>query len=56
MAVGQNDAISWPGLVTLLDGTSRAADYLKDLPTHGVNVSRVMMEYAERPHQLKGFV
>jgi hypothetical protein len=56
VVVGQNDAISWP--VALLDGTSRAAteDYVKDLRAHGVNVSRVMMEYAERPHQLYGNV
>jgi mannan endo-1,4-beta-mannosidase len=51
VVIGQNDAISWPGLVTLLDGSSHslAEDYIRDLRAHGVNVSRIMLEYAHQP-------
>jgi hypothetical protein len=51
LVIGQNDAISWPGLVTLFDGSSREATvaYVRDLRAHGVTVSRIMIEYAQFP-------
>jgi mannan endo-1,4-beta-mannosidase len=47
--IGQNDGIPWPGLVDLLQTRdSQAAEaYIRDLRAHGVNVSRIMMEYAQ---------
>jgi hypothetical protein len=49
IVIGQNDAITWPGLVELLKGRSPEVceAYIKDLREHGINVSRVMMEYAQ---------
>jgi mannan endo-1,4-beta-mannosidase len=49
IVIGQNDAISWPGLNSLLDRTSleTTEDYVKDLRANGINVSRVMIEYAQ---------
>jgi mannan endo-1,4-beta-mannosidase len=49
VAIGQNDAITWPGLVTLLDASSTNAteNYIRDLRAHGINISRVMLEYAQ---------
>lgn len=49
IVIGENDAISWPGLATLMgrvsaDSTER---YVMDLRAHGVTVSRVMIEYAQ---------
>ncbi len=51
IVIGQNDAISWPGLNTLLDGSSAQAaeDYVRDLRAHGVTVSRIMIEYSQQP-------
>ncbi|MBK8020799.1 MAG: DUF4038 domain-containing protein [Chloroflexi bacterium] len=49
LVIGQNDAVTWPGLVELFDQTSPTAteDYIVDLRAHGITVSRVMMEYAQ---------
>src|SRR5687767_1258006 len=49
VVLGQNDAISWPGLSSLLDCSDPAYTdaYIADLRVHGINVSRVMMEYAQ---------
>jgi hypothetical protein len=49
IVLGQNDAITWPGLNTLLDCTDPAATeaYIMDLRAHGINVSRIMLEYAQ---------
>jgi hypothetical protein len=49
IVIGQNDAITWPGLVELLKKRSpqTAEDYILDLRAHGINVSRIMMEYAQ---------
>ncbi|MCU0496211.1 MAG: cellulase family glycosylhydrolase [Anaerolineae bacterium] len=51
LVIGQNDAISWPGLNTLLDGSSpeQTEDYIRDLRAHGITVSRIMIEYAQQP-------
>jgi mannan endo-1,4-beta-mannosidase len=51
IVIGQNDAISWPGLNTLFDGTSpgETEAYIRDLRAHGVTVSRIMIEYAQQP-------
>jgi hypothetical protein len=52
IVIGQNDAITWPGLVELLDESSpqTAEEYIRDLRANGVTVSRVMMEYAQFDH------
>jgi hypothetical protein len=49
VVIGHNDAITWPGLMELLDGSSyqTTEDYIRDLRAHGINVSRVMIEYAQ---------
>lgn len=49
LVIGQNDAISWPGLVELLNQSApqTTTDYIKDLRRHGITVSRVMIEYAQ---------
>lgn len=49
IVIGQNDAITWPGMMELLKGSDidKAEAYVQDLRTHGVNVSRVMLEYAQ---------
>lgn len=51
LVIGQNDAVSWPGLSTLFyNSTSEATEnYIKDLRAHGITVSRVMIEYAQEP-------
>jgi mannan endo-1,4-beta-mannosidase len=51
IVIGQNDAISWPGLNTLLDGSApeQTEAYVRDLRAHGVTVSRIMVEYAQQP-------
>ncbi|MFN8527143.1 MAG: cellulase family glycosylhydrolase [Anaerolineae bacterium] len=50
VVIGENDAISWPGLNTLFEGTGPQATerYVEDLRAHGVTVSRIMMEYAQQ--------
>lgn len=52
IVIGQNDAVPWPGLSTLLNRVSPAATeaYIRDLRAHGVTVSRVMIEYTQEPH------
>jgi hypothetical protein len=52
IVIGQNDAISWPGLNTLLDRTSpdQTEAYIRDLRAHGVTVSRIMIEYSQQPN------
>ncbi len=54
IVIGQNDAISWPGLNTLLDGTApeQTGAYIRDLRVHGVTVSRIMFEYAQQASSL----
>lgn len=49
LAIGQNDAITWPGLVELLEGgdPTVAEAYIRDLRANGITISRVMMEYAQ---------
>lgn len=49
LVIGQNDAVSWPGLGTLVDRLSpdSTEKYIVDLRAHGVTVSRVMIEYAQ---------
>jgi hypothetical protein len=49
VVIGHNDAITWPGMVELLQNSSleTAEAYIQDLRAHGVNVSRVMLEYAQ---------
>ncbi|MDX1993656.1 MAG: cellulase family glycosylhydrolase [bacterium] len=51
LVIGQNDAISWPGLDTLFNQTSpeQTEAYVEDLRAHGVTVSRIMMEYSQQP-------
>lgn len=51
LVIGQNDAISWPGLNTLLDRTApeQTEAYVRDLRAHGITVSRIMIEYAQQP-------
>jgi mannan endo-1,4-beta-mannosidase len=52
IVIGQNDGVPWPGLVTLLNNLSPEAteNYIIDLREHGINVSRVMIEYSQAPH------
>jgi hypothetical protein len=54
VVIGQNDAISWPGLNTLFDGSApeQTEAYVRDLRAHGVTVSRIMIEYAQQPESL----
>ncbi len=54
IVIGQNDAISWPGLNTLFDGSSteQTEAYVRDLRAHGVTVSRIMIEYAQQPETI----
>jgi hypothetical protein len=49
IVLGQNDAITWPGLSSLLDCTDpeNTEAYIADLRAHGINVSRIMLEYAQ---------
>lgn len=49
LAIGQNDAITWPGLHELLrrDDPAATEQYIVNLRENGVTVSRVMMEYAQ---------
>jgi hypothetical protein len=49
VVIGHNDAVTWNGLVELLEhGTVDTTEaYIKDLRAHGVTVSRVMIEYAQ---------
>lgn len=51
IVIGQNDAISWPGLNTLLERSApeQTEDYIRDLRAHGITVSRIMVEYAQQP-------
>jgi hypothetical protein len=51
IVIGENDAVSWPGLVTLVDRSSALSTerYIMDLREHGVTVSRIMLGYAEQP-------
>jgi hypothetical protein len=51
IVIGQNDGVSWPGLVTLVDRSSSLSTerYIMDLREHGVTVSRIMIEYSEKP-------
>ncbi len=52
IAIGQNDAIAWPGLRPLLGRVcpEETEAYIEDLRLHGINVSRIMMEYAQHPY------
>ncbi|MBZ0321185.1 MAG: cellulase family glycosylhydrolase [Anaerolineae bacterium] len=52
IAIGQNDAIAWPGLKSLLGRfcPQETEAYVADLRKHGINVSRIMMEYAQHPY------
>jgi hypothetical protein len=52
IVIGQNDAITWPGLQELLECSDPRAteEYIIDLVAHGITVSRVMLEYAQFPH------
>src|SRR5688572_1099861 len=54
LVIGQNDAISWPGLSSLVNQVSPEAteNCIIDLREHGITVSRVMIEYAQQPHTL----
>jgi len=54
IVIGQNDAVSWPGLSTLINRISPEATeaYIADLRAHGVTVSRIMIEYAQEAHTL----
>jgi hypothetical protein len=49
IAIGQNDAVPWPGLATLIGQISpdSTEKYVADLRAHGVTVSRVMIEYSQ---------
>jgi hypothetical protein len=49
IAIGENDAVSWPGLATLIGRLSpdTTDNYISDLRAHGVTVSRIMIEYAQ---------
>jgi Cellulase (glycosyl hydrolase family 5) len=51
IAIGENDAVSWPGLATLIGrlAPDTTEQYVADLRAHGVTVSRVMIEYAQQP-------
>jgi mannan endo-1,4-beta-mannosidase len=53
VAVGQNDGYPWPDLYQLwLNGDAVTTEnYVKTLRANGVNVMRIMMEYAEQPSQ-----
>lgn len=49
VVIGQNDAITWPGLEELLEGDAAPTEaYVADLRAHGINVSRIMLEYAQQ--------
>jgi hypothetical protein len=52
LVIGQNDAITWPGLESLVGRVSveETENYILDLRAHGVTVSRVMIEYAQEQH------
>lgn len=51
IVIGQNDGVPWPGLSSLLHGAPGPTEtYIRDLRDHGINVSRVMIEYAQQPH------
>ncbi|MDX2137536.1 MAG: cellulase family glycosylhydrolase [Chloroflexota bacterium] len=53
IVIGHNDAITWPGFEELLWGDPAPAEaYIADLRAHGVNVSRIMLEYAQVRHGL----
>jgi hypothetical protein len=54
LVIGQNDAISWPGLDTLLSGSApeQTEAYVRDLREHGITVSRIMIEYAQQSYSL----
>ena len=51
LVIGENDAISWPGLNTLFERTApeQTKSYIRDLRAHGITVSRIMVEYAQQP-------
>jgi mannan endo-1,4-beta-mannosidase len=50
LVIGQNDAISWPGLSALFSSSPLGTEqYIRDLRAHGITVSRIMMEYAQQP-------
>ncbi|HEY3266066.1 MAG TPA: dockerin type I repeat-containing protein [Armatimonadota bacterium] len=53
VAIGENDGYDWPGLTGLFrNGDVASADaYVAMLKANGVNVMRIMMEYAENPVQ-----
>ena len=53
IAVGQNDGYPWPGLdrLWLYGDVAHTDSYIKDLRAHGVNVMRIMVEYAQSPSQ-----
>src|SRR5258706_4267557 len=52
VVIGQNDGVCWPGMTELIGRVSpeTTEQYITDLRAHGVNVSRIMMEYAEKQH------
>jgi mannan endo-1,4-beta-mannosidase len=54
IAVGQNDGYPWAGLDRLWQygDVASAENYVKNLRAHGVNVMRIMVEYAQSTSQL----
>src|SRR5206468_4893497 len=53
LAIGHNEAITWPNLLPLVRGDRGAAEaYLRRLAAHGVTVVRVMLEYFDARSQL----
>ncbi len=53
LAIGHNEALTWPALRPLLEGDRGAAEaYLRRMAAHGVTVLRVMLEYFDARSQL----
>lgn len=53
VAIGQNDSYTWTGMSDLYNGNSAGTEtYIKKLRSYGVNVTRMMLEYAQNQSQL----
>jgi len=53
VAVGQNDSYTWTGMNNLYNGNASGTEsYVKNLRLYGVNVTRMMLEYAQNQSQL----
>jgi mannan endo-1,4-beta-mannosidase len=53
VAIGQNDSYTWTGMSNLYNGDAAGTEaYIQKLRGYGVNVTRMMLEYAQSESQL----